>query len=80
MKKTTTIYLILIIFIALLGFGDFIDQQICVGLLNIIAGINVFSSGLREYREKKNNGLFIFSSFIALFILYLGALQIYNYI
>lgn len=82
MKKTTTVYLILnlilIFFIALLGFGGFVDSQICASLLNIMAGINLFSSGLRDYRKKKNNGLFIFSSLVALFILYLGASQIYN--
>ena len=84
MKKTATIYLILnlilIIFIALLGLGNFVDPQICASLLNIMAGINLFSSSLREYREKKNNGLFIFSTLVALFILYLGARQIYAYI
>lgn len=80
MKITTAIYLILIVFIALLGFGGFVDPEICSAIIGILTGIDLFRAALHEYLIKKNNGFFIFLSLISFGIFCLGVYQIYIFL
>lgn len=80
MKITTFIDLIFIAFIALLGFGNFVDPQICNAIAGLVIAIHAFIAGLHEYRTKKNNKFFITLSLISFIMLCLVAYQIYIFL
>lgn len=76
MKMMNIIFLILAICILVLGLGNLINPHLGVGLLYIIAAINVFQPSVKDYCNNKNKKSLIFSSLIGLAFLFLGINQL----
>ncbi|MDB8436761.1 hypothetical protein [Turicibacter sanguinis] len=76
MKMMNIIFLILAICILVLGLRNLINPHLGVGLLYIIAAINVFQPSVKDYRNNKNKRSLIFSSLIGLAFLFLGINQL----